>query len=138
MTPEILTGLSAAAGFIFRMAANSQANIQQERLANSKQFAEVEVSTAAARKHQGKFASITRTIMAIVLLGMIVFLLVVGINVPTNLVIEIPAGSFLGVFSWGASTEIITVKGLVAYPWLPKMVFIIIGFYFGQGSAKRL
>ena len=138
MTPEILTGLSATAGFLFRMAANKQADLQQERLANSKQFAEVEASTAAARKHQGIFASITRTIMTIVLLSMLVFLLVAGMSVPTNLVIEIPAGSFLGVFSWSASTEIKTVTGLVAYPWLPKMVFIVIAFYFGQGSAKRV
>lgn len=136
MTPELLTGASAMTGFLFRFAANQQANNHLKRLAKAKNFKAVEESMAAARKLQNGFAAITRRIMAMVLLGMIVFLLVAGVKIPTNLIIEVPAGSFLGIFSWGGGTEIITVSGLVAYPWLPNMVFIITGFYFGQGSAK--
>lgn len=138
MPIELLTlAGSSLAGFIFKMMANSKADTQQRFLIREKEFKMVEDSVANARKDQSPFANLIRRFIVLMLFSMLLFILVAGAFIPTNIVIDVPRGSFLGLFNWGGGTKIITVSGLVAYPWLTHMVSAIIGYYFGQGSAKR-
>jgi hypothetical protein len=129
---------SSLAGFIFKMTANARADEHQRFLVQTKKFKMVEDSIISARKNQSSFTNMTRRFIVVMLFVMLVFLLVAGVFIPTNMVIDVPQGSFLGLLNWGGGTKIITVSGLVAYPWLSHMVSAIIGYYFGQGSAKRL
>jgi len=133
----ILVG-SNLAGFIFKMLANMQADSQQKFLVREKEFKMVEDSISSARKFQSSWTNITRRFIVVMLFLMLVFLLVAGVFIPTNMVIDVPQGSFLGLINWGGGTKIITVSGLIAYPWLSHMIPAIIGYYFGQGSAKRV
>lgn len=98
----------------------------------------VEDSINNAKKDQSSFANVTRRFIVVMLFVMLLFILVAGMFVDTNMIMEGSEKSFLGLFSWGGGEEIVTVKGLVAYPWLSSMVSAIIGYYFGQGSAKRV
>lgn len=136
---ELITLAGASlSGFLFKMSANKQADTQQQFLIATKKFKMVEDSIANAKKDQSSFANVTRRFIVVSVFVMLVFILVAGIFVPTNMIVDVPAGSFLGLFSWGGGTKIITVTGLVAYPWMSHMVCSIIGYYFGQGSAKRV
>lgn len=137
-TELITMGASGTTAFIFQMMANAQANLKQERLAKSEQFKEVEGSISTARKFQNAFVNITRRIIVMSMQGSLIFLLIAGMFVQTNIFVDVPISSFLGLFTWGGGTKIVTVNGLVAYPELMHMMAAIIGFYFGQGAAKRV
>ena len=135
---ELLTlAGSSLAGFMFKMTANARADEHQRFLVQAKEFKAVEASIDNARKFQSNFTNTTRRFIVVMLFLMLIFILVAGAFIPTNLVVEVPRGSFLGLINWGGGTKIINVSGLVAYPWLTHMVSAIIGYYFGQGSAKR-
>jgi hypothetical protein len=135
---ELMTLLGGGlTGFVGQMLANAQADKQLKFLIKSKQFKLIESSIANARKFTNIFVNMTRRFIVVVILLILVFLSVAGMFVPTNMIVEVPAGSFLGLINWGGGTKIITVEGLVAYPWLSITLNGIIGYYFGQGPAKR-
>lgn len=136
---EMITmGVSMLSGFISKMSANARADEHQRFIMQSKQHEQREGSITNARSDKSVPTNKIRKFIVFMSFGMVAFLIVAGIYIQTNMIIHVPQGSFLGLFKWGGGIEIITVTGLVAYPWLSHMVSAIIGYYFGQGSAKRI
>jgi hypothetical protein len=124
-------------GFIFKMMANSSADMYKLLELQLKDKEKVEKSISNARKFTNAFVNITRRFIVIAVFAMLGFLVVAGVFVPTNILIEVLPTSILGIIKFGGGVDVITVEGLVAYPWLPAMATTIIGFYFGQGAVKR-
>jgi hypothetical protein len=124
-------------GFIFKMMANSSADMYKLLALRLKDKEQVEESISSARKFTNAFVNFTRRFIVIAVFAMLGFVVVAGVFVPTNILIEVLPTSILGFIKFGGGVDVITVEGLVAYPWLPAMATTIIGFYFGQGSAKR-
>lgn len=139
MPIEILTMLGGGiSGFIFRMMANSSADMYKLLEIQLKDKEQVEKSISSARKFANAFVNFTRRFIVIAVFAMLGFLVVAGVFVPTNILIDVLPTSILGIIKFGGGVDVITVEGLVAYPWLPAMATSIIGFYFGQGAVKRV
>lgn len=139
MPIEILTMLGGGiSGFIFKMLANSNAGMFKLAEAKLKDKEQAEKSISNARKFTNAFVNFTRRFIVIAVFAMLSFVVVVGVVVPTNILIDVPPTSILGIIKFGGGVDVITVNGLVAYPWLPAMATTIIGFYFGQGAVKSI
>ncbi len=138
MNMELLTMIGGAGtGFLFQMLANAQKDRQEQFQMITKNHKAYENSLKAARSMDTKNSNWVRRFIVIVSYALAAFLIIAGLFVPTNLIVEAAGGSFLGLFTWGGETKIVAVSGLVAYPWLITSVLSIVSFYFGQKPAKR-
>ncbi len=138
MNMELLTMMGGAGtGFIFQMLANAQKDRQEQFAMITKSHKMAEDSAKAARAYNAPGANIIRRFIVVISYALAAFLVIAGLFVPTNLIVEAAGGNFLGLFTWGGDTKIITVSGLVAYPWLITSILAIVSFYFGQKPAKR-
>ncbi len=138
MNIELLTMVGGAfTGFFFQLAANAQKDRQEQFKMLTKSYKMTEDSIKAARAFSSPSTNIIRRFIVVVSYALAAFLVIAGLFVPTNLIVEAAGGNFLGLFTWGGDTKIITVSGLVAYPWLITSILSIVSFYFGQKPAKR-
>ena len=138
MPIELLTMLgSGVFGFISKMWANNAAdNAAQHKMLLESHTAN-EKSVKSARRLQTPAANTMRRFIVIALFAMLALLLVGGFFGSTNILIETAGTNWFGLFTTGAGLDVLTVDGLVAYPWMHHAVLSIISFYFGTGVAKR-
>lgn len=123
--------------FFFQLLANAQKDRHEQFVIASKNHKAYEESINNARSYNNNHSNWVRRFIVIVSYTIAIFLVVAGLFVPTNILIETPIYSILGLFSWGGELEVLKVSGVVAYPWISHGIMGIISFYFGQKPAKR-
>lgn len=140
---EILSLLGgAASGFIFKMMAQASADKQAqfEMWMKTLQAKDDSADKAAARvPASDKAGNWTRRIIVLcVLFGVILAPFVLAlIDKPIVVEVESPVKQFLGIFSYGGKTLFYELRGYLMVSEIRTALLAIIGFYFGQGVAKR-
>ena len=140
-TPELLSLVGgAASGFIFKYLAQAQADRaqQMEFLLKQQQAADAS-SDAAAQRAGGKAGEWTRRVIVMaVLFGVILapFFLAM-LDKPVIVEVQTTVKSFLGLFNWGGNAKFYELSSYVLIPTMRSALLAIIGFYFGNASAKR-
>tara|TARA_E500000318_G_scaffold100381_1_gene103070 strand:+ start:171 stop:596 length:426 start_codon:yes stop_codon:yes gene_type:complete len=137
---EILTLFGGSiTGFIFKFIAQRSKDNQQkfEMLMKKNQMVE-ESRTAAAGRAKGSAGQwVRRFIVISIMFGVILAPFIATLlSVPVVLEVDTKKPIFFGLF--GSSTEKIFVEsfGYVLIPEIRQSLTAIIGFYFGQSSAK--
>ncbi len=135
---ELLTMMGGAgAGFFSQLIANAQKDRHEQFKMLTKSHELAEKSTKAAREFDTKSSNWVRRFIVLASYIMAAFLIIAGLFVQTNIITEVPSSSFLGLFEYGGGTKVLTLTGLVAFPWLTTSILAIVSFYFGQKPAKR-
>jgi len=140
---EVFTLLGgAASGFIFKMLAQQAADRQAQHEMWMKSIKVIDESADAAAKRVPNDAAgnwIRRLIVISVLFGVILAPFVLSlIGKPTIVEINIPVKSWLfGLFSSGGGVRFYEFFGYLISPEIRNSLLAIIGYYFGQASAKR-
>ena len=101
--------------------------------------AEIEGANAAAKRVPVEFGKwIRRTIVICVLFGVILAPFILSLMGQSTIVqIEETGGSFLfGLFEGGTEIKFVELEGYLMVPEVRQTLTAIIGFYFGNASAK--
>ncbi len=135
---ELLTMMGGAgAGFFSQLIANAQKDRHEQFKMLTKSHELAEKSVKGAREFDTKSSNWVRRFIVLASYIMAAFLIIAGLFVQTNIITEVPSSSFLGLFEYGGGTKVLTLTGLVAFPWLTTSILAIVSFYFGQKPAKR-
>ena len=142
ITPEIISLFGGAiTGFIFKYLANrAEERAQQVELLIKAQKGADQSSDAAAKRVPidiGKF--VRRTIVISVLFGVILgpFILAL-LDKPVIVSEATPVKTwFFGLFESGGNVKFYELWGYLIIPEVRQALMAIIGFYFGNSSAKR-
>jgi hypothetical protein len=131
----------AASGFIFKMMAQAAADKQAqfEMWIKTVKAKDESADRAATRVPHDKAGNwIRRVIVLCVLFGVILAPFVLSLfNKSTIVEVETPVKSFLGLFSYGGKTLFYELQGYLMVSEIRTALLAIIGFYFGQATAKR-
>ena len=141
MPIELLTMAGGAiTGFIFRyMAERAKERSQLYEIALGTKKAEIESADAAAARvpvEVGKW--VRRMIVVCVLFGVILAPFLLSLMGQSTIVeIQETGGTFLfGLFGGGTETKFVELNGYLMVPEVRQTLTAIIGFYFGNASAK--
>jgi len=131
----------AASGFIFKMMAQRAADDADRfnRMMDAIKAQDTSADNAIKRVPNDKAGNwIRRVIVLSVLFGVILapFILTL-INKPIITEVVTPTKSFLGLFDIGGKTLFYQMQGYLLIPEIRQALLAIIGFYFGQSTAKR-
>lgn len=131
----------ALSGFIFKMMAQNAADRQAQftMMLQSIKAQDDSADAAAKRVPNDKAGNwIRRVIVLAILFGVILapFILTL-INKSTIVEVSSPTHSLFGIFTWGGKTRFFELKGYLLVPEIRSALLIILGFYFGQSTAKR-
>lgn len=131
----------ALSGFIFKMMAQKAADTQAqfEMFIKTIQAKDNSADLAAKRVPNDKAGNWVRRIIVLsVLFGVILAPFILAI-IDRSLVVEVqtPVKSFLGVFEFGGKTKFYEISGYLLSIEIRQALLAIIGFYFGNASAKR-
>lgn len=131
----------AASGFIFKMMAQNAADKQAqfEMFIKTIQAQDNSADLAVKRVPNDKAGNwVRRVIVLSILFGVILAPFILAL-LDQSLVVEVqtPARSFLGMFSYGGKTKFYEISGYLLSIEIRQALLAIIGFYFGNASAKR-
>ena len=140
MSPQLLSLIGGGlAGFLFQLIAQGQADRAKIlELAIKKQESEDNSADKASKRdiNGGKF--IRRFIVIIVLTSLLVFPMILTlIDLPTIVQTVSPSRSFFGIFYWGGWSRFYEIRGYLISDELKTATLAIVGYYFGNASAKR-
>lgn len=132
----------ALSGFIFKMMAQKAANAQAqfEMFIKTIQAKDASADAAVKRVPNNKAGQwIRRFIVVSIMFGVILApLLLVSFDKPIAVEIQTPVKEHLfGLWSTGGKTVFYELKSYLLIPELRTALLAIIGFYFGQSSAKQ-
>lgn len=140
---EILSLLGGAvSGFIFKYMAQAQADRAAAFDQLLKQQSANDDSADKAEKRVSSDSKagfwIRRVIVLAILFGVILgpFLLAL-LNKPITVEVLTPVKSFLGLWNFGGTTKFYELQSYLLIPEVRQALMCIIGFYFGNASAKR-
>jgi hypothetical protein len=143
MGPEMLSLVGGAvAGFIFKYMAQAAADRQAQFEMMLKQQVANDDSADKAEKRVSSDSKagmwVRRVIVLAVLFGVIMapFLLAL-LNKSVTVEVVTPIKSFLGLWSFGGTTKFYELQSYLLIPEVRQALMAIIGFYFGNSSAKR-
>lgn len=131
----------ALSGFIFKMMAQNAADKQAqfEMFIKTIQAQDNSADLAVKRVPNDKAGNWVRRIIVLsVLFGVILAPFILAL-LDQSLVVEVqtPVKSFLGMFSYGGKTKFYEISGYLLSIEIRQALLAIIGFYFGNASAKR-
>lgn len=140
--PEIFSLIGGSVtGFIFKMLAQMAADRQKTmELLIKKQQADDASSDLAAKRNPGKAGEITRRIIIVsILFGVILAPFILALlNKPVVIETVTPIRNWIfGLFSTGGITQFYELRSYVLIPEIRCALLALIGFYFGNSSAKR-
>lgn len=142
MAPEMISMIAGgAAGFLFKMIAQSQADKQAifERLIKINQISDESADRAMARDGS-KMGQYTRRIIVLVVLFAAFFapFLTGLLDLPTIVQIVSPERSWLGgLIQTGGNQQFYEIRGYLISPMLTSCALAIISFYFGRSAGER-
>lgn len=140
-TEAISLGLGAASGFIFKyLAVQAQDRADQfNRMMQSIDKADNSADLASKRVPNDKNGNIIRRIIVLsVLVGVILCPFILTLIDKTTVVeMTTPVHSFFGLFTWGGNTEFVELPSYLLSKELYQGLLYILGFYFGNGAAKK-
>ena len=124
--------ISTAGTAYIRMSADSKADLAAERIARAG-------VVQSAREMQSTNTSWTRRFITMAFIGMAYFILLAPLlNLPTVVPVEVTTGfKFLFFDFTNTVTEYVTLEGMVTPDYLPHAIMAVVGFYFGNSTAKR-
>ena len=137
---EIMSmGVSALAGFAFKMMAVHQENKREQFKMMMQQHAVIEDSRKEARKLQNPAAAFIRRFIVITMMSILAFLVVapaLDSTLTTNIVTEIEREGFLW---WGGGKQIgvTVISGMMYDDTIRSILASIIGFYFGGATVQQ-
>ena len=137
---EIMSmGVSALAGFAFKMMAVHQENKREQFKMMMQQHAVIEDSRKEARKLQNPAAAFIRRFIVITMMSILAFLVVapaLDSTLTTNIVTEIEREGFLW---WGGCKQIVVsfISGMMYDDTIRSILASIIGFYFGGATVQQ-
>jgi len=135
---ELILGVvSVIGGFIMKLSAQRQADyVELIKLAMRKNATvSSDLADAAQKRSDPKLRKIIALIIILICFGGI-FVVAFIPSIPVTIIEPVAQKSFLGLFKWGKTYEIITASGLVFPTWVKFSVVSIVGFVFGTGAAK--
>jgi hypothetical protein len=132
----------AISGFIFKMMAQKAADAQAqfEMFIKTIQAKDASADLAAKRVPNDKAGNwIRRVIVLSILFGVILAPFVLAImGLPVIVQIDMPVKQHLfGLYSTGGKTAFYELKSYLLVPEIRQALLVILGYYFGNGSAKR-
>ena len=141
MPIELLTMAGGAiTGFVFRyMAERAKERSQLYEIALGTKKAQLESADAAAKRVPVEFGKwVRRAIVICVLFGVILAPFILSLMGQSTIVqIEETGGTFLfGLFGGGTEVKFVELQGYLMVPEVRQTLTAIIGFYFGNASAK--
>ena len=130
---------STLGGAFMKLWTESRADLQEERLYNSKNFEAYEKSMVrAAGLNRPKDMSMKK-LLVVSVMGMAFFILLAPLwGMSTQVPIEVIDGfKFLFLDFTTTVTEYIELTGVVTPDWLGHAILSVFGLYFGQSIARR-
>lgn len=132
----------ALSGFIFKMMAQQAADRQAqfEMWIKTVQASDASQDLAAKRTPNDKAGNwIRRVIVLSILFGVILAPFVLAImGLPVIVEIDLPVKQHLfGLWSSGGKTQFYELKSYLLVPEIRQALLMILGYYFGNSSAKR-
>jgi hypothetical protein len=132
----------AVSGFIFKMMAQHAADRQAQFEMWMKQIQAQDASQDAAVKRTPNDKAgnwIRRVIVLSILFGVILAPFVLAVmGLPVIVEIDNPVKQHLfGLWSTGGTTAFYELKSYLLVPEMRQALLMILGYYFGNGSAKR-
>jgi hypothetical protein len=139
---EILSLVGGAlSGFIMKMMAQAAADkaAQFEMFIKTIQAADASADLAVKRVPNDKAGNWIRRIIVIsILFGVILAPFILALmGKPVIVEVQEPVKQFLGFIAYGGKTKFYEMGGYLLIPEVRQSLLAIIGFYFGQSSAKR-
>jgi hypothetical protein len=136
---SLFTG--ALAGFVFKFMAQRAADRQAqfEMFIKTIQEKDVSADKAAARSNDAAGQWARRLIVIAILFGVILapFIMTL-IGKPVSVEVQTPVKEHLfGLFSTGGKTVYYELQSYLLIPEVRQALMAIVGFYFGQGAAKK-
>jgi hypothetical protein len=131
----------ALAGFIFKFMAQRAADRQAqfEMFIKTIQEKDTSADKAAARSNDAAGQWARRLIVISILFGVILapFIMTL-IGKPISVEVQTPVKEYIfGLFSTGGKTVYYELQSYLLIPEVRQALMAIVGFYFGQGAAKK-
>ena len=140
-SPDIFTLLAGTlGGFVFKIIAQAQANRQAqfERMIGTIKVLDESADKAAARS-QGKAGDWIRRLIVFSVMCSIVFFPFILVLIDKTTIIETqsPVKEWVfGLFSTGGNSKFYSLSGYLLSESIRQAFLCLIGFYFGQSSAR--
>jgi hypothetical protein len=140
LTPEFLTLIaSSTCGFLFRYWSEQrkdQKELFERAMARSKR-ADKSADAAVARVSVDAGKVVRRTIVCVILFGTIIAPFILPFfGIPTVVEVSETTSSFFGLFGGNTSIKFQEVYGYLLTEENRQILLTIVGFYFGNASAK--
>ena len=139
-TPELISLFGGAfSGFIFRYWAEQASSRNQiTELLIKRQDAADKSSDSASKREQSSAGQYVRRFLVIsvmVAVALFPFILTL-LHEPTVVSETTPIRNFFGVFEWGGREKFYELYGYFLSPELKLSLLAIVGYYFGNASAR--
>lgn len=139
-TPEILSMVGGAfTGFLFKYMAQAQADRQQQfdNLVKAQQVDDDSADRAAQRANSDSGNWIRRIIVLTILFGVITAPFILALmNKPVAVQVDTPIRTLFGI-QYGGHPKFYQLSSYLIIPEVRQALLALIGFYFGQSTAKR-
>ena len=137
---EVVTLLASTLGGAFmKLWTESRADVQEERMYNSKNFEAYEKSMGRAAGLDKPKDMRMKKLLVVSVMGMAFFILLAPLfGLQTQVPVEVTDGfKFLFLDFTTTVTEYIELTGVVTPDWLGHAILSVFGLYFGQSIARR-